>query len=259
MSVEIIEDIEETEVVKPENNFLPPVVLAVRRSGRSVFNTICMGFYLLAGLALFVYDFVAGTFVLATGILLLISWLVNFKKSNNIASGFGLSLQRWAYLISALLLALVSQLDEFQFTNNLLVRFWNLLGGLETFVPKQYGEFVNEVFDGSDTVAVCLGLGCLCTALSFGSLTRSKRKNLPFTKTLFLSSVVNSLLGVFLVVMGLMELNLVIPCRCPVGQKTALPNAILYFAFGAVLLLFAVRLLIIYIKMRKVRNAVFKA
>ena len=259
MSIEIIEEVEIVEAPKIKNNFLPPVVSAVRLAGRSVFNIICVGFLLLTGLALFVYDFVAGVFILATDLLLLASWIVNFKKSNDIKGNFGLGFQRWLYLISAVLLAAISQLDEFPITNRVLIELSELLGGLKSFVPEQYRTFVNQVFNGTDTVAVCLGLGCLCTALSFGSLNRSRRKNLPFTKTLFLSIIVNSLLGVFLALNGLTELNFIIPCRCPVDPNTAWSNAILFFAFAMVLWLFAVRLLIIYIKMRKVRNAVLKA
>ena len=259
LSVEIIEEIKGVEVSKPDHDFLPPAVSAVRFAGRNVFNIICAGFLLLASLALFIYDFVAGTLVFAIGLLLLASWIVNFKKSKNPNGGFGLSFQRLAYFISAVLLAVISQLDEFTVTNRLLIRFSELLCRLSSFVPEQFETFVNRVFNGADTVALCLAFGCLCTALSFGSLNRSRRKNLPYTKTLFLSSIVTSLLGVFLALKGLKELNLIIPCRCPIDPKTAWPNAILFFAFAIVLLLFAVRLLIIYIRMRKVKNAVLKA
>ncbi len=264
MSIEIIEDIdeaktEEVEVKILQNSFLPPVVSTVKLSGRSIFNIICVGFLILSSLALFVYDFVAGVFAFAIGILLLVSWFVNFKKSNDLNGSFGLNFQRWSYLIAAVLLAVISQLDEFSVTNHILINFSKILNWLKNLVPVQYGDFVNQGFKGTHTVAVCLAFGCLCTALSFGSLNRSRRKNLPYTKTLLLSSVVNSLLGVFLVLKGLKELNLIIPCRCPTNPKIAWPNTILFFAFAIVLLLFAVRLLIIYIKMRKVKNAVLKA
>lgn len=259
MSVEIIEDVEEVEVSEIQNNFLPPVISTVRRAGKGAFNIICATFWLFVSLALFVWDFVAGAFVFAVGVLLLISGIVNFKKSNNSLGGFGLSVQRWMHLAAAVLLALVSQFDKFQPTKEVLLQASELLGGLKAFVPEQYGEFVNQTFSGFPIVAGCLALGCLCTALSFGSLNRSRRKNLPFTKTLFVSSAVNLLLGLFLVAKGLKEVNIIIPCRCPIDPKTAWPNAILLFAFAVVLLLFAVRLFIIYIKMRKVRNAVLKA
>ncbi len=254
-----IEFVEENNVSIGQGDFLPPVVATVRRSGRGVFNIVAVAFFVLASLALFVYDFVAGIFFIPVSLFLLVSWLVNFKKSKAIHSCYGLRFQRTAYLITAALLAVFPLLDEIEFTNRLLWELSSVLDGLTKLVPEQYRDMVNTVFSGSDTVAACLAVGCLCTALSFSSLNRSRCKNLPFTKTVFLSVVVNSVCGVLLVLAGLKTLNILAPTRCCIDAAKHYPEAILYFAFATVLFLFAVRLLLIYIKMRKVKNAVLKA
>ena len=256
MSIEIVE---ESNTLKPSGEFLPPVVSTVRGLGRSALGIITAVVFVLFSLGILYFDFLAGIVFLPIGILLLISQAVGFKKSKALYGGYGLKFKKCVYLLVAVLLAVFAVLDEFKVTNELLWKAHELLDGVTDIIPKPLNEYANTVFSGTDAVAACLAVGCLCLGLSFGSLSRSKHKNLPFTKTVFLSSLVNLLLAFVLVFKGLRALNLVIPCRCPIDPKVAYPTAGLYFAFAVVMLLFAVHLLIIYNRMRKVKNAVLKA
>ena len=254
-----IEIVEESNTLRPSGEFLPPVVSTVRNLGRSALGIIASAVFVLFSLGILYFDLLAGIIFLPIGILLLISQAVGFKRSKELYGGYGLGFKKAAFIISAVIFAAVALLDEFKLTNELLWKAHELLDGVTDIIPKPLNEYANTVFSGTDTVAACLAVGCLCLGLSFGSLSRSKHKNLPFTKTVFLSSLVNLLLAFVLVFKGLRALNLVIPCRCPIDPKVAYPTAGLYFAFAVVMLLFAVYLFVVYIRMRKVKNAVLKA
>lgn len=254
-----IEFVEETNTLKASGEFLPPVVSTVRNLGRSALGIIATVFFLVASTGLFFFDFLAGAVFLPVSIFVLIAQTVGFKKSRGLHGGYGLGFKKSAFVISAVILVVFALMDKFIVTSNLLQKFSKLLDGIADIVPAPLNGYANTAFSGVHTVAACLAVGCLCLGLSFGSLNRSKRKNLPFTKTAFLSSVVNLLLACVLVYKGLRVLNLVIPCKCPIDPTVAYPAAALYFTFAVVMLLFAVHLLIVYIKMRKVKNAVLKA
>ena len=253
-----IEIIEENNISSEPGLFLPPVVYEVRGIGRSILGTVAAVVFLLVSLGLLFYDFLAGVLLLPISIFVLIAQTVGIKKSKALYGGYGLKFKRCVYLLVAVLLAVFAVLDEFKLTNELLWKASKLLDSVTDIIPKPLNEYANTVFSGADTVAACLAVGFLCVGLSFGSLNRSRLKNLPFTKTVFLSSAVNLLSAFVLAFKGLKALNLVIPCRCPIDPRVAYPTAGLYFAFAVVILLFAVHLLIIYIRMRKVKNAVLK-
>lgn len=254
-----IEIIEENNISSEPGLFLPPVVYEVRGIGRSILGTVAAVVFLLVSLGLLFFDFLAGAVLLPISVFVLVAQAVGFKKSKALYGGYGLKFKKCVYLLVAVLLAVLAVLDEFKLTNELLWKASKLLDSVTDIIPKPLNEYANTVFSGADTVAACLAIGFLCLGLSFGSLNRSSLKNLPFTKTVFLSSAVNLLSAFVLVFKGLKALNLVIPCRCPIDPRVAYPTAGLYFAFAVVILLFAVHLLIIYIRMRKVKNAVLKA
>ncbi len=259
MNVEIIEEVETAE---NQNNFLPPVICAVRKSGRSILGLIWAVLFFVLSLFAGIFLPRACVFVIPSAILLLFSNIISFKKSGRLYGGYGLNFQSAAYIISAVFMFSYAVLEHLTKNGTLTLPkllFWDYIRETVSSVLVNLADYVQGYHGNFSIIAAVVGLCLLCAGLTFGSLKHSKAKNLAFTKTLFWSAVANFGSFAFVCANGLKELNILIPCKCPLDLKTALPNAILLFAIATVLLLLAVRLLIIYIRMRKVKNAVLKA
>ena len=181
-----IEIVEESNTLKPSGEFLPPVVSTVRNLGRSALGIIAAVVFVLFSLGILYFDFLAGIVFLPTGILLIIAQAVGLRKSKGLHGGYGLGFKKVAFIISAVIFAAFALMDRFAATSNLLEKLSKQLDGIADLIPAPLGNLANMGFDGTFTVAACLAVGCLCLGLSFGSLSRSKHKNLPFTKTVFL-------------------------------------------------------------------------
>ena len=113
MSVKIIEDIEDVEMPKLQNDFLPPVVLSVRDSGRSTFAIVINVIFAIASAALCVCDLAVGAPLFLISLALLFVEIAGFVKSKGSVGGFGLTLRKNAYLISAVITLGFAVFSEF--------------------------------------------------------------------------------------------------------------------------------------------------
>lgn len=264
MSIEIIEETENTEAIKPTCDFLPPVAVTVRRSGRSAFAIVINIALLLTSGMLCVCGLSIGAPVLLLACALLTVEIIGFVKSKGTVGGYGLILRRNAYLISAVLLFGIAFFCE---SYEPYYQYCAALEPLFEFseeLPKPFCDIFGIGFMGEFFVCSALGTMLLAIGLNYGSLNRSKHKNTPPSKAVFCSFALNLLATAVLVCDGLERLNilpsgykyedwiqsLVIAKYCDVG---------ICFGFGVVALLSAIRMLVIFIRMRKVKNAVFKA
>ncbi len=266
MSVEIIEEVENARATNATTDFLPPAVVAARQSGRSVFAIVVNIAFLFVAAALCVCGISLGAPVFLSGCVLLTAEIIGFVKSKGSVGGYGLTLRRNVYLIVAVLLFGFAVFSE-SYAYAPYYRYCDMFEPLYGFaeeLPEPFCDIFRVGFMGEFIVCGALGLGLLAVGLGYGSLNRSKSKNLPFSKTLLFSLVISVLASAVLVCDGLERLHilpsnyiyedwtqsLVIAKYCDVG---------ICFGFSTVILMSAIRLLVIFIKMRKVKNAVFKA
>lgn len=233
--------------------FMPPVVREVKRRGKSPLGIVTLCVLVLAAVGLAVCDFTAGVFLLPVCFALLVSGIVGFVRSGNGRGDFGLKFQTAVYLVSAVIMALFIALRRIDYTASLLSKLSEPFKSFTDTLPKPFNDTINRGFDGAEAVSFALAVCFLCMALSFGALARAKRKNLPFAKCHFIVFLVQLGSAAWIVYLGFREL------LSTSSELTGYINAALYFAFSVCLLLQAVRLLITFIKLRKVSNAVFKA
>ena len=260
MSIEIVEE----SIRQPEGDFLPPCVKAVRRLCRNPLCIITGVILVLASAVLTAVDFAGGILSFLISLLLLVASIVMFKSSGNIGGGYGLKFQTVACLISAVVMAAFALITETGYADILLQRVSNWVNGLTDTLPKPLDGIVNHGFSGVGVVAAALAVCFLFTGLSFGSLKRSNRKNLPFSKVHFLGFLVNILLSAWLTYDGLariLHIPYIKTYEYGAGdlKLSRYTDAALCFAFALFLLLQAVCCLIVYIKMRKVRKCCFQA
>ncbi len=255
---------EETMNSCTNGTFLPPTVYEVRRFGRSVLSLVTACLFTLAALLISAHEFVLGFFVIPSALLVLFATLFGFKASGKLNGGYGISLQAWCYLASAVILLAYAILYQIDSTRYLLDRISLLLDRFSTALPEPFDNIINSVVSNFDMLSAMTAICFLSIALSFGVLDRSRCKNIPCTKLLFLSVLVNSGFGAWFIHDTLERLHL-IPSNYiyedwTLGMEISrYCDAAISLLLAAVLMLFAVRLLIIYIRMRKVKNAVLKA
>lgn len=255
MSVEIFEEA----VSLPEGDFLPPCVKAVRRLSRHPLWIISSAILLTASAVLAAVDFAGGILSFTISLLLLVASIVMFKSSGDC----GFKLQITACLLSAVVMAAFAVITETGYADSILQKVSDWCSGLTVDLPKPLDVVINHGFDGIGIVAVALAVCFLFMSWSFGSLKRSHRRNFPFSKVHFVGFSVNILLSAWLTYDGLARI-LHIPYLKAydygAGNSALLQylDSAVCFTFALFILLQAVCCLITYIKMRKVKNAVFR-
>ena len=256
-----IEIIEENDTSYDRGTFLPPVVYEVRRCSRSVSGIVTSSILALVSPALCICGLSVGLPVFILGVVLLIAETIGFVQAKSIKGGFGLTLKRNAYLLAG---ALLTALAVFSKTSELYYEYLDLLEPLYSFaseLPSPFHHIVGVGFTGEFVIFASLGVSFLAVGLSYGSLNRSRCKNLPFSKTVFFSVLVDLLTSAVLVCDGLARLH-IIPSNYIYedwAQSLVISrycDAAICFGLGIAVGALAVRLLIVYIRMRKVKNAV---
>ncbi len=263
MSIEIIEETENAKATKPASNFLPPTVFEVRRIGRSVFGIIINIALLFISAALCVCGLSIGAPVFLLVCALLTVEIIGFVKSKGAIGGYGLTLRRNTYIIAAVLLFGLAVFSESYEPYYWYCAALEPLFEFSKELPKPFCDIFGIGFMGEFFVCTALGVTLLAIGLSYGSLNRSKHKNTPLSKAAFCSFALSLLATAVLVCDGLERLNIL-----PSGYKyegwtqslviAKYCDAGICFGFGVVALLSAIWMLVIFIRMRKVKNAVFK-
>ena len=261
LSIKIIEGIDNAQATKTKTDFLPPAVVAARQSSRSVFAIIINIALLLISAALCVCGLSLGAPVFLLGITLLAVEVVGFVKSKGSAGGYGLALRRNVYLIAAILLFGFAVFSEFYKPYYWYCDMFEPLYRFAKKLPKPFSDIIDVGFMGEFIICTALGTTLLAIGLSYCSLNRSKYKNLPYSKTLFFSFIISVLASAVLICDGLERMN-ILPSNYIYedwGQSVKYYDVGICFGFSAIALMSAIRLLVIFIRMRKVKNAVFKA
>lgn len=259
-----IEFVEEAVTCKTSGEFLPPVVSSVRRSGRSAFAIVTNIAFLLVATVLCACGLSVGLPLFFIATVLLFAEIIGFVKSKGVLGGYGLDFRRNAYLFAAVLCFGLAVFSESREPYYWYCDMLEPLFGFAKDLPKPFCNIISVGFLGEFIVCAALGVAIFTVGLSYGSLKRSKSKNLPFSKTLLFSVLANILASALLVCDGLERLYVLPSTYIYEDWDEALKlsrycDVGIDFLFAAVILLWAIRLLITYIRMRKVKNAVLQA
>lgn len=257
MSIEIIEEAESTEATQPANDFLPPVVSCVRNCGRSVLGFVISGLLVLSAIAVSLMSPEIGLPAFAVGCMMLFTDIIGFVRSKRLDGRFALNLRQKCYWFSGAVLLVLSVLGNFaDMYGEYAKLFASTKVTLYDILP------FTDLFVGSFNAHILFATIGLCTVLMgcvYWSLNHSKHRNYPYCAVAFVSFSVNVIAFAVLIFGGLSYLK--ITPETPLFKTTEVSffSAGLYFAFGTVVLLWAIRSIIIFARMRKVKNAVFKA
>lgn len=259
-----IEFVEEASTSCASGEFLPPVITAIRCSGRSAFSIVISVAFLLVATALCACGLSVGLPLFLIATFLLVAEIIGFIKSKGVTGGYGLGFRRNAYIFTAVLCfgfaVFIESREPYYWYCDMLEPLFDFAKDL----PKPFCNIMKVGFLGEFIVCAALGVALFTVGLSYGSLKRSKAKNLPFSKTLLFSVFANILASALLVCDGLERLY-ILPSTYKYNDWDEALKLSRYcdvgidFLLAAVVLLWTIRLLITFIRMRKVKNAVLKA
>lgn len=253
MSVEIVEE----KISLSEETFLPPVIFEVRHCGRSVFGFLISALFFLGALAVCLTTLAIGLPILAVGFIMLASDVIGFVRSKRVDGRFALNLRQKCYLFAGVVLLALSVLTNL---TDLYAEYLGLFSSAQTFVFENF-TFLNNISVGEFSEHILLGavgVSAVSMGLVYWSVNHSKHRNFPFCSVAFVSFLVNIALFLVLAFGGLSFLGIA-PSNPVFETAKNTFGAGIYFGFAVCCLLFAVRSMVIFVRMRKVKNAVFKA
>ncbi len=174
MSVKIIEEQDSFF----SETFLPPTVLAVKKSAESGL-LLSMGIIIFITLAvLSICDFSAGVVLMPLALLLLIAHIVAFNKSKNPSGNYGLSFLGISYLLP-LLIECVFSIWEVVLDNKFIAPFFKKLRFITLDLPHPLDSIINRANFNMRLIFSVLVLVFWCISLIMITLVTSKRKNAP--------------------------------------------------------------------------------
>lgn len=158
--------------------FLPPTVLAVKKSAESglLLSMGIINFIML--LVLSVCDFSAGVVLIPLALLLLIAHIVTFIKSRKSSDNYGLSFLGISYLFP-LLIECIFSTWEVVFDNKFITPFFKKLRFLTLDLPYPLDSIINRTNFDIRLIFSVLVLIFWCVSLITITLVTSKRKNMP--------------------------------------------------------------------------------
>lgn len=174
MSVKIIEENDSF----TGGTFLPPTVLAVKKSAGSglLLSMGIINFITLAVLS--VCDFSSGVILLPLAFLLLVAHIIAFNKSRRSSGNYGLSFLGISYLLP-LLIECAFSIWEVVFDNKFIAPFFKKLRFITLNLPHPLDSIINRANFDMRLIFSVLVLLFWCIALIMISLVTSKRKNVP--------------------------------------------------------------------------------
>ncbi len=241
--------------------FLPPTVLAVKKSAESglLLSMGIINFIVL--LILSVCDFSAGVVLLPLAFLLLIAHIVTFNKSRKSSGNYGLSLLGISYILP-LLIECAFSIWEVVFDNKFIAPFFKKLRFLTLDLPYPLDSITNRTNFNMHLIFSVLVLIFWCIALITVTLVTSKRKNMP---SLGLPMVCFIALCLITVVVFSGAVYSVITGYFPQYIMTSFVPNFLPFVFAGVLGLIGIYCILacvlamnIFVKMKKVKNVIQK-
>lgn len=257
MSVKIIE---ENDSFTGET-FLPPTVLAVKKSAGSGL-LLSMGIIIFISLfVLSVCDFSAGVIFVPLAFLLLIAHIVAFNKSKKGSGNYGLSFLGIAYLLP-LLIECAFSIWEAVFDNKFIEPFFKKLRFITLDLPHPLDSIINRTNFDMRLIFSVLVLLFWCISLIMITLVTSKRKNAP---SLGLPMVCFIALLLVTVAVFAGAVYSVITGYFPQYIMTSFVPKLFLYIYAGVLGLIGVYSIIacvyamnIFVKMKKVKNVIQK-
>ena len=257
MSVKIIEEQDSFF----SGTFLPPTVLAVKKSAGSGL-LLSMGIIIFITLAvLSVCDFSAGVVLAPLGVLLLIAHIVTFIKSRKSSGNYGLSFLGISYLLP-LLIECVFSIWEVVLDNKFIAPFFKKLRFITLDLPHPLDSIINRTNFDMRLIFSVLVLLFWCISLIMITLVTSKRKNVP-QLALPMICFISILLVTVAVFAG--AVYSVTTGYIPQYIMTSFVPKLLPFVFAGVLVLLGIYSILasifamnIFVKMKKVKNVIQK-
>ncbi len=257
MSVEIIE--EQKSVTS--GIFLPPTVLAVKKSAESGL-LLSMGIIICIALSvLSICDFSAGVILLPLAFLLLIAHIVAFNKSRRSGGNYGLSFLGISYILPLLIECAFSIWEEV-FDNKFIAPLFQKLKLITLDLPHPLDNIINRTNFDMRLIFSVLVLVFWCMALIMITLVTSKRQNMPSTSlpmicfiALLLITVAVLFGAVYSAMMGYFPQYILTSF---IYKPLPYIFAGVIGIIGIYLILACIYVMKIFIKMKKVKNVIQK-
>ena len=256
MSITIVEE------KQPSNGlFLPPAISNILDICRIKLNFVPSAILLLSAVALFLLDCLSGLVLFGVAVLFLCADCVlscSTKRQNPSFCSARLLLLISAVLSLIYSLALTFKTELYEaFNFELPVLFSRLNASMPNFL----NDIVGTGFQSTALLFLCIFAVALIKFFSVNSLKRSYINNMPYCGISLFGFILNLTIAIVLIAESLSYLGIVLPL---ISSKFSL-GAADYANLGALcgtalfVLFEAVISLITFIKIRKVKNAVFKA
>lgn len=257
MSVKIIEEQDSFF----SGTFLPPTVLAVKKSAESglLLSMGIINFITLAVLS--ICDFSAGVVLTPLAFLLLIAHIVAFNKAKKSSGNYGLSFLGISYILP-LLIECAFSIWEVVLDNKFIAPFFQKLRFMTLDLPYPLDSIINRTNFDMRLIFSVLVLVFWCIALIMISLVTSKRKNVPS-----LGVPMICFIALLLVTVAVFSgaVYSVITGYIPQYILTSFVPKWLPYIFAGILGLIGIYLILacvfamnIFVKMKKVKNVIQK-
>jgi len=241
--------------------FLPPTVLAVKKSAESgmLLSMGIINFITLAVLS--VCDFSAGVILLPLAFLLLIAHIVAFNKTKRSSGNYGLSFLGISYLLP-LLIECAFSIWEVVLDNKFIASFFQKLRFMTLDLPYPLNNIINRTNFDMRLIFSVLVLVFWCMALIMITLVTSKRQNMPSMSVPMICFIALCLITVAVFAGAVYS---VITGYFPQYIMTSFVPKLLVYIYAGVLGLIGVYSILasifamnIFVKMKKVKNVIQK-